>query len=112
MARLTAAAIDARPRSDPRTEPPQGGARRQHVVAPELFGGLAGEQRGIRDEIAAGQLGLDHGPIALTSGVATGSDGTQHPAIGFCHQAEPVEQLTPERHPGDAGDVVFGGLCD
>jgi hypothetical protein len=52
-----------------------------------------------RPEVSSGEalaatLGLDDGPVALATGVATGADRAQHPAVRFFDEVEPVEQLT------------------
>ena len=70
---------------------------------------LTREQRSVRDDVTTCELGLDDGAVALAAGVAAGADRAQHPTVGFSGEAEAVEELTPQRDSGDAGEIVLSG---
>ncbi len=91
-------------------EPPQRRVRRQRVLAPQPLSGLIREQRPIREEVAASELHLDHGPVALAAGVATRPDRTQAPTVALADQAKMIEQFAPQHDPGHTGHRVLARL--
>ena len=61
--------------------------------------GFVLEQRDVGEEVPAGELQLDQGPVALASGVTVRADRTQVPAVGSLHQSETIEQLPDKAMP-------------
>ena len=80
------------------------------MAAPQTLGGLIGQQRTVGEEVAAGQLGLHYGPVALTAGVATRADRAQRATIALADQAQVIEQLSPQRDAGHPGHRVLARL--
>ena len=68
------------------------------------------KQRHVGEEVAARELELDEGAVALAARVATGADRAQ--VVTICHldNTEAIEQLADERDPGHSGDVVLARL--
>ena len=58
---------------------------------------LVFQQRDVSDEVAARQLGLDDGAVALALAVGAGVDRAQVVAVGHLDKAEAIKQLTDER---------------
>ena len=78
------------------------------MLTAQALGRLAGEQGAVRDEVTAGKLGLDHRPVALATGVAAGTDRAEVAAVRFGDEAKAVQQLAPQHHACDPGEVVLG----
>jgi hypothetical protein len=82
------------------------------VLTAQALGRLAGEKGTVRDEVAAGKLGLDDRPLALATGVAAGTDRAEVAAVRFGDEAKAVQQLAQQRHACDPGEVILGSLED